>query len=60
MSLTSPNKTPIVFRYGAGEDKNFIFNSWLKSFRKSPVNRRISGEVYFRSQANTIERLLGR
>jgi len=60
MALHSPNRTPIIFRAGASTDKNFIFNSWLKSFRKSPMNRRITGEVYFQGQARTIERLLGR
>jgi GNAT superfamily N-acetyltransferase len=48
----------IVLRKAVPEDAPFIFNSWLKSFRKSPLARNICSTVYFSEHHKVIERLL--
>ena len=40
------------------KDVSFIFNSWLKSFRKSPLTHNVNSTIYFTEHHKTIEKLL--
>lgn len=52
-------KTPqIRFRPAGQEDVNFIFNSWLKSYRNSYATKNITSTFYFTEHHKVIERIL--
>lgn len=51
-------KLPILFRDPHPADLNFIFNSWLQSFKGSKVLDHISQEFYYQGQHQVIERIL--
>ena len=44
--------------YEKASDFNFIINSWLKSYRDSPMCRDISNPVYYAGQGDKIEQIL--
>lgn len=50
----------MVFRKAELKDKNFIFGSWLKSFRRSSDVHGVPNNIYFMNQHKTIEILLAR
>ncbi len=54
----SDKKLPIRFRLATAEDANFIFNSWLKSYRHSHFARLIDNTVYYAEHHKIIERLV--
>lgn len=51
-------KLPIRYRAAIAEDANFIFNSWLRSYRNSPFARNISNTIYFNEQHKLLEELV--
>jgi ribosomal protein S18 acetylase RimI-like enzyme len=51
-------KLPVRLRNMQPEDKNFILNSWLKSYRKSPAVRRMENNAYFHEQSKVIKEML--
>ncbi len=51
-------KLPVRLRNMQAEDKNFILNSWLKSYRKAPAVRRMENNAYFHEQSKIIKDLL--
>ena len=51
-------KLPVRFRGATPDDANFIFNSWLKSYRNSQFARLITNTIYFTEQHKLIETLL--
>ena len=51
---------PIRFRTYAPEDRNFILNSWLKSYRKSLSVKDVDQRVYFHNQADLVDALIQR
>ena len=55
MSKPTP---PVRLRMATEEDAPFIFNSWLKSYRKSFFARTITNTVYFSEHHKIIEKLL--
>ena len=54
----SDKKLPIRFRAATVEDANFIFNSWLKSYRHSHFARLVTNAIYYSEQHKIIERLV--
>ena len=53
-------KVPLKFRAPTVSDKSFIFNSWLKSFRHSPLAKPLCNEVYFKNHKVIVENILKR
>lgn len=51
-------KVPIRIRPAIEADVNFIFNSWLKSYRNSHFSRFIANEMYYHGQHQLIEHLI--
>ncbi len=49
---------PILYRPAVEEDKAFIFNSWLKSFRKGTFSANVDNSVYYANHHKLIERIL--
>lgn len=49
---------PILLRAPKAEDINFIYSSWLKSYRNSEDASRMSNEVYYGHHKKVIEQLL--
>lgn len=50
----------IMLRPGVAKDESFISNSWLKSFRGSPINKDIPARVYYYFQHKVLEKLVNR
>lgn len=51
-------KLPIRLRAATEDDVNFIFNSWLKSYRHSHFAKYIANETYYTEHHRIIETLL--
>lgn len=51
-------KPPITVRKGSEEDVPFVFNSWLKCFKASPLCREITSTIYYSEQHKVVERLV--
>jgi GNAT superfamily N-acetyltransferase len=49
---------PISLRPVQPEDKNFILNSWLKSYRSAYAVKRMQNEAYFLEEGKVIKDLL--
>jgi hypothetical protein len=49
---------PIAAREALPEDLNFVFNSWLISFKQSKTLQNVEGAFYYQGQHNIIERCL--
>ena len=49
---------PIRFRTYNPEDRNFILNSWLKSYQKAAAVKDVDTRVYFGNQSDVIDRLI--
>lgn len=57
--MSTPDQDRLVIRaYREAEDKNFILNSWLKSYRRAPWSQYVPNEVYFPEHKAIIESLL--
>lgn len=57
--MSAPDQDRLVVRaYKPEEDKNFILNSWLKSYRRAPASQYIPNEIYFPAHKALIESLL--
>lgn len=56
----SREELPIRARPLQGSDENFIYSSWLKSFRPSASNAQIRKDIYFRNQSGVIRDILSR
>lgn len=54
------NKLPIDIRDMIESDISFIFNTWLKSYRKSRITEGIENPIYFNEHHKVIEDLLKR
>ena len=52
------SKMPIRLRKATEEDIPFIFNSWLKSYRKSEFAKDITATVYFSEHHKVLRRLI--
>lgn len=52
------NSPKVRFRPAGQEDVNFIFNSWLKSYRNSYATKNITSTFYFSEHHKVIERVL--
>lgn len=52
------SKLPIRFRPATSEDANFIFNSWLKSYRHSAFARGIENQIYYAEQHKLLEKAI--
>ena len=52
------SKLPIKTREALPEDLNFIFNSWLSSFKGSKFIHNVPAPFYFQGQHKVIERIL--
>lgn len=50
----------LLIRPGRPEDANFLFNSWLKSYRRSWFAQRIPNDVFYAQQHLVIEDILNR
>lgn len=48
----------LIIRKSCDKDTNFIYNSWLKSFRNSPLARDLTNDVYYYWQGILIKHLL--
>ena len=51
---------PVSMRYSVPEDEPLIYSSWLRSYKQSPINKRIRAQQYYAGQKRVIERLLAR
>lgn len=51
-------KLPITLRKANEEDAGFIFNSWLKCYRKANAVKPITNPIYFQEQHKIIESLV--
>lgn len=51
---------PLIIRPPVEQDLNFIFNSWLKSYRNSSFAEHIPNDIYFTFQKEVIRLLLER
>jgi hypothetical protein len=51
-------KLPTLLRAPKAEDINFIYSSWLKSYRNSEDANRMTNEVYYGNYKKTIEGIL--
>lgn len=49
---------PYLLRDANEGDHSFIYNSWLKSYRDSPVTKHIPNSIYYENHHNIIENLL--
>jgi hypothetical protein len=47
-------------RQGTIDDKNFIFNSWLKDYRESLFTVHVPDSIYYKHHADLIQQLLGK
>jgi len=57
----SENNTYLFeIRRGKQTDANFILNSWLKSYRHSPLTKSIRGDIYYKHHHDKIIKLLSR
>lgn len=56
--MSQENNFPILIRRACEEDVNFIFNSWLKSYRNSLFARNMHNTIYFDQHHKVVERLL--
>ncbi len=48
----------VKLREAESGDRNFILNSWLKSYRNSDMAKKISNDVYYHFHAKLIEEYL--
>lgn len=55
-----PSDVKLAFRPADGEDLNFIFSAWLKSFRNNSWVKSAPNPVYYRYQHELIEKALSR
>ncbi len=51
-------KLDIILRHCAQNDMDFVFDSWMRSFRKAGVNRLIPEDYYKAWQSKRIEQVL--
>lgn len=51
-------KLNLKMREALPEDLNFIFNSWISSFKRSKCNHNVPAATYFQGQHKVIERIL--
>ena len=58
MKKTVTEAPPIRIREATEQDVNFIFSSWLKSYRDSSFAKSITNTVYFHEHHKLIEELL--
>ena len=56
----APAKIAIRIRPAQAEDVNFIFNSWLKSFRNGLICKDVENTIYFNEHHKLIEKLVKR
>ena len=54
----SNNNLPVRLRTLTEEDKPFIFNSWLKSYRFSHFGEKITNTIYFQDHHKVVERII--
>ena len=57
-SSSSSSDRLIVRSYRPDQDKNFILNSWLKSYRRAPATQFVDGPVFFGEHKELIEKIL--
>lgn len=56
--MSKLNELPLKTREALPEDLNFIFNSWISSYRRAKHNNNIPAPFYFHGQHKVIERVL--
>lgn len=52
------NNVPVVYRMMDASDHAFVYNSFLKSYRDSPMVRGVPNTIYFAKQHDLIELIL--
>lgn len=52
------DKLDLKLREALPEDLNFIFHSWISSFKRAKCNHNVPAATYFQSQHKIIERIL--
>lgn len=60
LETTVPHNEDILIRDSEPGDMNFIWDSWLRSWRKSPWAGTIPNNLYFQVTRSGIEQLVGR
>jgi hypothetical protein len=59
MNKSNPEqKLPVLYRNLQETDKEFLFSSWLKSFRNGTMVRNIPNAVYYANHHKVIENLM--
>lgn len=56
--MSTVNTEHVRLRAASEEDINFIFSSWLKSYRQSDATKPFSDEIYFEGQRKLITQIL--
>lgn len=57
--MSTPDQDRLVIRdYREAEDKNFILNSWLKSYRRAPASQYVESDLFFTKHKALIESIL--
>lgn len=51
---------PILYRPAIEEDRPFIFNSWLKAFRKGTLSANVDNSIYYTNHHSLVERILSK
>lgn len=60
MQLAQIDAPPFLLRHIKPSDRHFVFDSWTKSYRKSPTVQGLESEIYYPRQMKIITRLLER
>ena len=56
--MTTNRDVPVVYREIRKEDEQFIYSSWLRSYRNLSENQRICNDLYFFHHAKVIKKVL--
>lgn len=53
-------KIPAILRYATEDDQNFIYSSWLKSYRNTEGPNRMSNETYYNNYKKLVKDLINK
>lgn len=56
--MSIPRKLPIRMRSISDADINFVFNSWLKSFKGSPMYKHVENTIYFQNHHKLLQQCI--
>ena len=60
MSTNNEQILPILYRQVLEEDKPFLFNSWLKSFRQGTLAANVDNSIYYTNHHKLVEKILSK